>query len=188
MPTGSIYTLRSKSCPTLIYVGSTIQSLAVRKGGHWRDFKKWKEGGCFITSFRVLEIAHALGDRNDCYIELIRNVTFTDKAELLREEGIEMRKIECVNKCIAGRTPSEYRVEHHEEINDYGCKYRVEHRNDKKELNRVYNAIHRDEINANARERVPCVCCNINVPRGDLSKHKKSFKHIENLKETSQGK
>jgi len=180
MPIGSIYSIRSKSCPNLIYIGSTTQTLAKRKGGHWAAFNRWKAGGNFVTAFKVLEIAHALGDRNDCYIELIRTVTFTNKAELLREEGIEMRKIECVNKNVAGQTISEHYVLHRKEILEKVRIYRLDHLDEKKEQNRKYGMEHRDSLNENARERIHCECCDKNISRGDLSKHKKTAKHIKN--------
>jgi len=88
-----IYTIRSLSREDLIYVGSTCQPLSKRLYEH----KCHKN----TTSSRVTDIG-------DSYIELHKNYPCDSKAELHRAEGIVMRSLNCVNKCIAGRTKQEY--------------------------------------------------------------------------------
>ena len=95
---GKIYTIRCLNDPN-VYVGSTIQSLAVRMGGHRIDYKKNKILG------RNKEIVK---DFNDWKIELHELYPCLTKQELHRREGEVIRQIGTLNKCIAGRTHKEY--------------------------------------------------------------------------------
>ena len=87
----------------LVYIGSTTQSLAKRKGQHVHDYKKYKRGDkCSkLSAFAVLE--HGNFD-----IYLIENCACNSKEELLKREGEWIRKTDCVNRRIEGRTPREY--------------------------------------------------------------------------------
>jgi tRNA A37 threonylcarbamoyltransferase TsaD len=91
---GKIYTIRSRSRPDLVYVGSTTQTLAVRLGGH-----KVPSNHC--RSKQIIELG-------DSYIELYENYACTGKDELNRREGEVMRSMDCVNLNIPGRTLQEY--------------------------------------------------------------------------------
>ena len=60
---GKIYCLRSHQTD-LVYIGSTIQGLAERIGGHRRDYRKWlKDTFSYVTSFEIVKY-------DDAYIEL----------------------------------------------------------------------------------------------------------------------
>ena len=85
------------------YVGSTTQkTLAERLAGHNRKFKCWKNGTYhFVTSFTILE-------QGNYQIELLESCPCNSKDELNAREGHYIRTIDCVNKCIAGRTHKEY--------------------------------------------------------------------------------
>ena len=181
---GFIYSLRSRSRPDLVYIGSTSSSLAKRKGGHWKDFAKWKAGKFpFVTSFKVIDVAHELVDRTDCYIELVRMVEYKNKAELNREEGIEIRRTNCVNKLIPGRTHSEYNVDNREIIKEKKQKYHAEHREKVNAKSRIYDEKHRVAVNARKREKLPCTCCETNVSRSSWGRHLKSLTHIKNAQQ-----
>jgi hypothetical protein len=91
---GKIYTVRSRSRPDLVYVGSTTQTLSVRFGSH-----KVPSNHC--SSRQITELG-------DSYIELYENYACTGKDELNRREGEVMRSMECVNSRIAGRTSQQY--------------------------------------------------------------------------------
>jgi hypothetical protein len=81
-----------------VYIGSTTQSLAKRKGSHVEKFKKWKiDQFGYTTSFEIIQ--------NDNFrIELIENYPCESKEALFAREGALQRSIECVNKNIAGRS------------------------------------------------------------------------------------
>lgn len=81
---GKIYSIRSRSRPDLVYVGSTTQPLSVRFGGHKKSSNR-------STSKQIIDIG-------DAYIELIENYSCNGKDELCKREGEIMRSMECVNK------------------------------------------------------------------------------------------
>ena len=84
---GKIYTIRSRSRPDLIYVGSTIQSLSTRFGEH-------KKHSNTCTSKQIIELS-------DAYIELLETYPCQNIEELQRRENHHMRSIDCVNTQLA---------------------------------------------------------------------------------------
>ena len=84
---GKIYTIRSRSRPDLIYVGSTIQSLSTRFGEHKKPANSY-------TSKKII----ALGDS---YIELLETYPCLNVEELRLRENHHMRSMDCVNKMLA---------------------------------------------------------------------------------------
>ena len=99
---GKIYSIRSHSRPDLIYIGSTIRPLSERFGGHRKPSEKCR-------SKQIIDIG-------DAYIELIESYPCANVEELHKREGQVQRSIDCVNRNIAGRTPSEYRQDNQENI------------------------------------------------------------------------
>jgi len=91
---GKIYSIRSHSRPDLVYVGSTCRRLSER-------FSKHKIASNTASSKQIIELG-------DAYIELIENYACGSKEELNRREGELIRSMDCVNKRIEGRTPTEY--------------------------------------------------------------------------------
>ena len=89
----------------IIYIGSTVQALAVRFGGH----KVNKKGSLYQYIKDNYE-----GDFKACYIELIENFECNNKEELNKREGEIIRQYKAdnnyivLNKNIAGRTYNEY--------------------------------------------------------------------------------
>ncbi len=84
---GKIYSIRSRSRPELIYVGSTTQTLSKRMVGH-----RAPNSNC--VSKQIIAIG-------DSYIELIENYPCVDKNQLLARENRYMRGIDCLNKQLA---------------------------------------------------------------------------------------
>jgi hypothetical protein len=98
---GKIYCIRSHQTDD-IYIGSTTQPLSRRMVNHRSDYGLWKEGRRFYTtSYELLQY-------DDCYIELIEECKCNSKMELEMREGQLIREMDCVNKCIPGRTKEEY--------------------------------------------------------------------------------
>ena len=109
---GKIYTIHSLSSPD-IYVGSTIQSLAVRMSGHRRTYEKNKGLG------KSKEIVKNI---NDWKIELHESYPCNTRQELCRREGEVIREIGTLNKCIAGRTQKERYHEYKDKLKEaYAC-------------------------------------------------------------------
>ena len=106
---GKIYKVVSPSSG-LVYIGSTCQTLSQRMTDHKKYHKKWvKTGVINVSSVYVLECG-------DAKIHLIEKWPCSSKKELHRREGEHQLKNECVNMCVAGRTPSEWRVAHRDDI------------------------------------------------------------------------
>ena len=166
---GKIYKLWSPS-NDLVYIGSTKQSLSMRKGGHVVAFKRWQNGKCnFVTSFTVLEC-------EDNRIDLLEAYPCNNKSELLAREGYWIKKLDCVNKYIPNRTKKEYYVDNKEKIkqyyddnkeekNIYSKQYYVDNKEYYKEYNKEYS-------------KVKCSCsCGSSFREVSISQHIKTEKH-----------
>jgi hypothetical protein len=130
---GRVYKIVSKD---LTYVGSTVLPLNERLRLHHNDYKAYLNGNPhYVTSYEVIKDEHE--------IQLIYEGEFENENSMRKMEGEYQRKIECVNKIIAGRTPHEYRQENREEINKKATLYRQEHT----EEIQVYRQEHKEEHN-----------------------------------------
>jgi len=179
---GKIYKLWSPSNEGLIYIGSTTQNLSMRKGGHSKDFKKWQNRKRnFVTSFTVLEC-------EDNRIDLLEAYPCSNKMELLKREGYWIKKINCLNKNIAGRTPKDYREDNKEEISKKQKSYREKnkekilekqksYREANKEGIKKYYEKNKEEISTKRKEKITCDCGSI-VTKCHLERHKKTEKHL----------
>jgi hypothetical protein len=129
---GKIYSIRSRSRPDLVYVGSTTQPLSKRFGEH-------KKPSNILTSQRVIEIG-------DAYIELIENYPCFGKEELNRREGQIMRTMDCVNRCIAGRTSAEYNQDNKEQITSRNKQYNQDNKEQITSRNKQYRQDNKEQI------------------------------------------
>ena len=60
-----------------------------------------KGKGCFVTSFNIIK-------NDDFNIQLIESFPCKSRLKLNKREGYYITALDCINKCIAGRTASEY--------------------------------------------------------------------------------
>jgi len=106
---GQIYTIRNIKDDTMIYVGSTIDSLSKRFYGH--------KIVCKSDISRITLYSHIIdNDWSDWYIELYEYYPCNNKKELDRREGEVIREIGTINKYIAGRTNKEWREDNKEKV------------------------------------------------------------------------
>lgn len=138
-----IYTIRCKNDNSLIYVGSTIQSLPKRLGSHKIDN---------IKNPHMLIYSTINNDWDNWYIELHHLYPCSCKAELEREEGIFIREIGNLNKTIAGRTHKEYRNDNREMLLAKSKKYRLENLDKVKEAKQQYYEENKEVINEKNRK------------------------------------
>jgi hypothetical protein len=96
---GKIYKLWSPEGDD-IYIGSTIQPLYARLSAHKRKMK---------YSSKILFEKY-----DDVRIELIECFPCDNKEQLNKKEGEYIRKLDCVNRNIAGRTKKEYNEDNKE--------------------------------------------------------------------------
>ena len=191
----------------LVYIGSTCNKLLCKRlGGHRNDYKNYLNGNYhYMTSFEIVKYG-------DCKIELNEEYCCENMEQLRKREGYYIRNIEnCVNKCIAGRTVKQYRIEYqdyykeykknwYEENLDYckekNRKYKEENLDKIKENNKKYYDENLDKIKENKKKyyeknsdcfkeknriTINCEICNCIITKCNLTRHEKSKKHLNNL-------
>jgi hypothetical protein len=185
---GKIYTIRCRTDNTLIYVGSTIQPLSVRIGGHKRR--------CNIDKYQNILIYKTINNKWDnWYIELYEDYPCENKEQLCKREGEIIRKIGTLNSRIEGRNQIEYYQDNKEiitekkkiynEINKEKISkvmkiYCEEHKERIAEVKKIYREEHKEIILKKSGERINCEC-GCMIRRSDISTHKKTLKHIKLL-------
>lgn len=111
---GKIYTIRKRTDDTLIYVGSTCETLARRLATHKRDFKSGK------SAIKLYSYIEDINDfNNNWYIELFELYPSNSKMELNKREGEVIRQIGTINKNIAGRDIKQYLLDNKDKIKQY---------------------------------------------------------------------
>jgi len=182
---GRVYKISSKD---KTYIGSTTQTLEQRLLRHRKDYTYYLDGKqCYITSYEVLKDEHT--------IELIYEGEFETETHLHRMEGEYQRKIDCVNRCIAGRTKEEYYQDHKEEIkeqrhiyhhtnkeecNKISREYYQDNKEDLLEQKKQYYQDHKEAIQEKRKEKITCICgsvCRIDCK----TQHERSKKHKDFL-------
>lgn len=178
---GKIYSIRSRSNLDLVYVGSTIQPLSVRFGGH-KDCRNTS------SSKQIIDIG-------DAYIELIENYSCNSKEELCKREGELIRSMDCVNKRIAGRKAKQYRIDNSDTIKDNAKQYYQVNADALKDKAKQYYQVNVDkanrrqkqyyQVNADtikdrAKQKIKCKFCDKMIRKSDISRHNKSTNHIYN--------
>ena len=139
-----IYTIRSHQTD-MIYIGSTTQPLSKRLVGHKSKYKMYlNKKYNYVTSFEIIKY-------DDCYIELLENYPCDNKEQLHKIEGEYIRKLDCLNKVIPGRTKKQYREDN------------------------------KDKINLRRKIKITCNICNCKIRKNDFRKHERTKKHKDNL-------
>ncbi len=166
---GKIYTIRCRTDDTLIYVGSTIQSLAVRWGEHKRR--------CYREESKNWLIYKTINNNWDnWYIELHSSYPCNSKEELCKREGEIIREIGTLNSRIEGRTHKEWREDHKEKILEQAKEY---YQNNKEQVLTTVNNYrnnNKEKILEKRKEKITCECGCI-ITKWHLSRHLKSQKH-----------
>jgi len=178
-PLGKIYAIRSFETDD-IYIGSTFNPLYKRLASHKNHFKKYKNGTWhkFITSFKILE-------HNDAYIELLEEYQNLTKDQLNKYEGEYIRKMKCVNKCIMGRSRSEYYIDNKDIILECSRQYYINNKDVILEYNRQYNINNKERIKKLKNEKIICESGKT-FTRSNKNKHIKTKKHIQYLNKTEE--
>ncbi len=136
---GKIYTIRNRNDNTKIYVGSTIQLLAVRFAEHKRNSRKEKKKNYKL----YVEVNN---DWSNWYIELYELFPCSSKEELCKREGEIIRLIGTLNMCIAGRKMKEYIEDNKDKIKEYKKQYRIENADKIKEYKKQNYIENADKI------------------------------------------
>jgi len=131
---GKIYKLWSPEGDD-IYIGSTVNSLAKRKGDHKAD----SNSDIIITSKILFE------KYDDVRIELIEEFPCKNKMELNKREGYYIRTLDCVNRYVAGRTQKEYNEDNREKIKEQQKQYKEGNKEHIKIIKKKYTEEHKED-------------------------------------------
>jgi hypothetical protein len=99
-----IYTIRCRSDNSLIYVGSTIESLSRRLARHKNHCYNENERGYNMLLYKTIRTK----EWNNFYIELYENCPCKSKEELNKREGEIIRQIGTMNVKISGNNIKDY--------------------------------------------------------------------------------
>jgi hypothetical protein len=175
---GMIYTIRNIKDDTMIYVGSTINTLSKRFDNHKSDCKCGKSAINLYSHIKN-------NDWVDWYIELYEVYPCNNKKELNRREGQVIREIGTINKCIAGRTMKEY----NQEFRDVKIKWwkdniirmtelkKQNYINNREEIAKKHKQYYQENSEKIAKRQNEKVCCNICgafSSKNHLPRHQKS--------------
>lgn len=135
---GKIYTIRCKNDATLIYVGSTIQPLSHRWGGHKLDSIRTYSNSLIYKTIN--------NDWNNWFIELYENYPCENKEELLKREGEIIRLIGNLNTDIPNRTKKEWYEDNADKIKEQKKQYRINNADKIKEKSKQYCIDNADKL------------------------------------------
>jgi hypothetical protein len=169
---GKIYAIRYITDDTIIYIGSTKNSLTQRFNQHKTDCKQ----GIQCVLYKNIEN----NDWTLWYIELYENYPCNNKKELERREGQVIREIGTLNMKIAGRTREEYREENADKIKEYRKIWNEENADKIKETDKKYRQENADKIKESKKkyseQKVCCSICGTFLTKGHLTRHQKGKK------------
>ena len=126
----------------MLYVGSTVNTLARRLAQHKGCYKKEKK---YFTTSHIIFDKYGM---ENCKILLLENCPCNSKEELSKREGEFIRELNCVNKQVAGRNHKEYLKEYRENNKEVLAEKAKKYREDNKEYIQEYcdaNKEHRKE-------------------------------------------
>jgi hypothetical protein len=183
---GQIYTIRCITDDTMIYVGSTINTLSKRFHKHKSD------KNCSLYDY-ITE-----NDWCGWYIELYEMYPCNSKRELERREGEIIREIGTINKNIAGRTIKEYSEEYYkknadkikeyykdnkQEISEIRKEYYKKNADIMKERNdknyEKYKEKYKEKRKEYQKEKVCCNICGTFITKVYIKRHQQSKKCIK---------
>lgn len=167
--TGKIYTIRNNNDTSLIYVGSTCNSLHKRLNGHKNSSEQDNK-----KTFPFYKTVN--GDWNGWYIELYEYCPCENKQQLNRREGQVIREIGTLNKTIAGRTDREYYYDNKEKKTEYKKEYYEENKELISEKNKEYYKKNKELITKKNKEPYTCKC-GVKLTTNGKAKHERTKKH-----------
>jgi hypothetical protein len=161
---GRVYAIKTHNSDD-IYIGSTTKTLKGRFLQHVSNYSSCLLGRySFTTSFNIIK-------QGMVYIELLEEFEDVTREELLKHEGKYIRKMQCVNRCVAGRTKAEhnkqyqmenkdkiaerkklYGKENKEKISERNKQYQMENKEKIAEQRKKFRQNHKEELKDKAKE------------------------------------
>ena len=115
-----------------VYIGATVQSLSNRMTEHRKPSNN--------TRSKIII------DLGDARIELVEQYSCNNKMESDKKEGEYIRKMNCVNKQIAGRTHSEYRDDNKDKTAERDKAYHEKNKEKLAERNKAWREANKEKI------------------------------------------
>jgi hypothetical protein len=164
-----IYQIISPSEPSIVYYGSTTTSLVRRMAQHKCEFARNKR---WCSSFEVFK-------NGDALILLVEEFECKTREELNKKEGEYILNNNCVNKQIAGLTPSRYYELNKEKIKAKSMLYYETNKNKALETAKKYRESNKETIRKKEQEynskKAICEICQKEMRRDSLLRHHKKF-------------
>ena len=140
---GKIYTIRCRSDNNLIYVGSTVETLAQRLAKHRYQSKKKPH----------YKLYQAIDDNwDDWYIELFEVYPCDSKEELLKKEGEVIREIGTLNTVICGRTQKEYYHDNKKKLAEINKNWSENNKEKMKQYDKEYREKNKEKMKQYQKE------------------------------------
>jgi hypothetical protein len=186
---GKVYVIRNQ-VNDMVYVGSTVQTLAERMAGHRGDYKRKN-----CKSYKLYQAFDEIGITN-FYIELVEDYPCESKEQLFRQEGHFIREYDSYkngyNCLIAGRTPKEYEIDNKEQIFETHKKWRETNKIVISEKNKIKEILNKEkrtqqkiiyyiENKNKILKKYTCEVCNCELVESQKHRHERSPKHQQNL-------
>ena len=161
------------------YIGSTCESLSQRMARHRSQYKY------YLTNKKHPNRSFYLFDEygiDNCKIELVEKYHCESKEELRQRAGFYIENTNCVNRCVAGRTPKEYK-DLYNPLNQDKIKegYKQWYENNKEHWKgkvKEYREANKEKLKEKTKETVECVCGAV-VTKYKLKRHQETKKHID---------
>jgi hypothetical protein len=156
-----------------IYYGSTTRSIKQRMNTH-RNSKKEEEP---CSSLQIIE-------RNNYYYEIVEELEFEDKMDLLNREKWYILNNKCINKCLPFLTDEERKhyykdwcEKNKEQLKNYHKEWYEVNKDKMKEKKKEYSKIYNEANKAKRKEWYEANKEEINQRRRELSKQKREEKN-----------
>ena len=152
---GKVYAIYNYIDPSLVYVGSTCQSLSKRLSKHRRDVNS-KKSQTIPLYIKMREIG-----KEHFYIELLEEYPCENKDQLRAREGYYIRDLGTLNGKIEDRTRKEWEAQNQQYLKDY-------------RKNRWIDK--REEVTTFNKQRFTCEC-GVEMSNASKSRHQYSTRH-----------
>lgn len=168
------------------YIGSTIEELSQRMARHRMNYKYYLRGTFhYLYSFKLFD---EFGIDN-CKIIWEEDYPCKSKKELVAREAEHIRKTDCVNKRVDGRSKKQYKEDNKEKMSKIKSEYREKHKEETQEYMKQYYFNNKQELDKrhklNSKIKITCEC-GLVVSKGGLCNHKKTQKHKHYLQSLNQ--
>ena len=196
---GIVYKIFYNNDPSIMYIGSTLQSLKTRWSYHQQDYCKYlidnrDNRSAIYPYFKQYDIENFT-------IEEIKKYNVADKVQLIMYEQLNINKFKPVNKnnpfnILANVDKKIYAAKHYQKNKEkikiychnryknnkeYFEKYASENKDKIKEYKKQHYQKNKEKAAEKAKETCICKICNFEVTKCKYVRHTRSQRHINNL-------